>query len=206
VSSRAHIVEHLARRRSFRLTEDVWRAAAILAGLRSAVNDRHRDEIRDRGASKNWLADLWGVIGEIVALRHLQEVCDAPILHCPIDFARSVQDVDLRVLADEAGAAPERQRAQEFWDRGVLPIFNDLTTVLNEGDLTVLHGNWPAPNVGVEEVKASGRIKPGSRQAQRLDSKLSFLNTGRQRADSGGELGLWRRRSPTAIVSTNSRC
>jgi hypothetical protein len=95
-------------------------------------------------------------------------------------------------FADEAGAAHERRRAQELWDRGVLPIFNDLTTVLNEGDLTVLHSNWPAPHVGVEEVKASGRIKPGSRQAQRLDSKLSFLNTGRRQADNGGEHGLWR--------------
>jgi hypothetical protein len=101
VISRAAVEEQLARPRSIRLTEEVWRASAILAGLRRAVNDRHRDEIRDRGEVKNWLADLWGVIGEIVALRWLQEITDAPIGHRPIDFARSVQDVDLRVqLAD----------------------------------------------------------------------------------------------------------
>jgi hypothetical protein len=101
VNSREDIEGRLARPRSIHLNEDVWRAAAILAGLRRAVNDRHRDQIRDRGVAKNWLADLWGVIGEIVALRHLQEITDAPISHRPIDFARSVQDVDLRVqLAD----------------------------------------------------------------------------------------------------------
>ncbi len=101
MTSRADIEEQLARPRSIRLTEEVWRAAAILAGLRRAVNDRHRDAIRDRGEAKNWLADLWGVIGEIVALRCLQEITNVPIAHWPIDFARSVQDVDLHVqLAD----------------------------------------------------------------------------------------------------------
>lgn len=101
VTLRADVEERLAHPRSIQLTQEVWRAAAILAGLRRAVNDRHRDEIRDRGEVKNWLADLWGVIGEIVALRWLQEITDAPIGHRPIDFARSVQDVDLRVqLAD----------------------------------------------------------------------------------------------------------
>jgi hypothetical protein len=99
--TRIEMEEELARPRSVQLTEEVWLAAAILAGLRRAVNDRHRDEIRDRGEAKNGLADLWGVIGEIVALRWLQEITDAPIGHRPIDFARSVQDVDLRVqLAD----------------------------------------------------------------------------------------------------------
>lgn len=101
MTSRADVEEQLARPRSIQLTEEVWRAAAILAGLRRAVNDRHRDEIRDRGEAKNGLADLWGVIGELVALRRLQEITDAPIAHQPIDFARSVQDVDLHVeLAD----------------------------------------------------------------------------------------------------------
>lgn len=94
-------------------------------------------------------------------------------------------------FADEAGATFERRRAQEFWDLGVLPIFNDLTTVLNEGDLTVLHSTWPVPRVRVEEVKASGRINPKSRQAQRLESKLSFLNTGRRQTESGGQHDLW---------------
>ena len=99
-------------------------------------------------------------------------------------------------FADEAGAEPERRLAQELWDGGTLPFFNDLMTVLNEGDLTVLHGYGPLPDVGIAEVKASGRIKPDSPQARRLDEKLSFLNDNRRAGEDGGEQRLWRTAIP----------
>ncbi|MEV4421948.1 hypothetical protein AB0L40_18480 [Patulibacter sp. NPDC049589] len=38
-----------------------------------------------------------GTLGEIIALRLINEICDAPVTHHPIDFERSVDDVDLVV-------------------------------------------------------------------------------------------------------------
>lgn len=84
------------------LSADLWRASAILAGLRVAANDPIRAADRNRGAEKNWLADVWGVIGELVALRRLQELTNAGVVHCPIAFDRAVDEVDLRVRCEDA--------------------------------------------------------------------------------------------------------
>ena len=75
----------------------------------------------------------------------------------------------------EEGAIHERSRAQQLWDEGALPFFNDLTNCLREGDLTVLQGELPAVEIAVWEVKADGRPRPRSRQARRLDEKLAAL-------------------------------
>ena len=83
------------------LTAELWKASAILAGLRVAANDPFRAADRDRGGAKNWLADVWGVIGELVALRRIAELTDARVKHCPIDFRRSVDDVDLRIACED---------------------------------------------------------------------------------------------------------
>jgi hypothetical protein len=91
------ILQGLRAPRRFLLPRPVWEASAALAGLRVAANDLIRAADRDRGPDKNWLADIWGVIGELVALRRLNELTDAVVRHHPIDFERSVDDVDLRV-------------------------------------------------------------------------------------------------------------
>ena len=83
------------------LSADVWTASAILAGLRVTANDPIRASDRNRGAAKNWLADIWGVVGELVALRRLHELTDAAVAHCPIAFGRAVDDVDLRVDCED---------------------------------------------------------------------------------------------------------
>lgn len=94
----------------------------------------------------------------------------------------------------EVGAKAERERAQELWDHGVLPLFNDLTNCLRQGDLTVLHGAWPNVMVAVDEVKHSGRRQhKGTRQARRLDRKLELLASGWDSTGaSGSPLSLWR--------------
>ena len=84
------------------LSADLWRASAILAGLRVSANDPIRAADRNRGAEKNYLADIWGVIGELVALRRLQELTNAAVTHCPIVFDRAVDEVDLRVRCEDA--------------------------------------------------------------------------------------------------------
>jgi hypothetical protein len=95
------IMTALRDRRRFVLTRDVWLASAVLAGLRVAANDRFRSADRDRGREKNWLADIWGVIGEVVALRRVDELTGAPVHHHPIDFERSVDRVDLSIMLDD---------------------------------------------------------------------------------------------------------
>lgn len=62
-----------------------------------AANDPIRATDRDRGLEKNWLADILGVGGELVALRRIGMLTDADVLHRPIAFARFVDEVDLRV-------------------------------------------------------------------------------------------------------------
>lgn len=94
---------------------------------------------------------------------------------------------------DEKGASAERARAQEIWDQGALPFFNDLTNCLREGDLTILHSRWPDADVAIEEVKAAGRASPETRQARRLDRKLRLLETEWDPAGPDGKpLALWR--------------
>jgi hypothetical protein len=94
---------------------------------------------------------------------------------------------------DESGAKIERDRAQEIWNQGALPFFNDLTNCLRQGDLTVLHSAWPDAHVAIDEVKRSGRANPNSRQGQRLDCKLKLLNTEWDPIGADGKpLALWR--------------
>lgn len=72
-----------------------------------------------------------------------------------------------------------------------------MTNCLRQGDLTILHGQWPDADVAVDEVKRSGRPQTGTRQAERLDRKLKLLNEGRDpNSADGEELGL--RRLPIA--------
>jgi hypothetical protein len=93
------VIAGLSVRRGLQLDRDTWTAAAMLAGLRVAANDAIRVADRDRGEHKNQLADLWGVIGELIALRVVEQVWDGPVEHHPIDFERSVDEVDVTVRA-----------------------------------------------------------------------------------------------------------
>ena len=113
----------------------------------------------------------------------------------------------------EEGAIHERSRAQQLWDEGALPFFNDLTNCLREGDLTVLQGELPAVEIAVEEVKADGRPRPRSRQARRLDEKLAALKgapncaseKGRQPSISRLDLPLKHHLATAAVVLAAAR-
>lgn len=103
------------------------------------------------------------------------------------------QGVRVGRFADETGAGPERQAAQQAWDAGALPLFNDMTNCLREGDLTILHSRWPNPQIAIEEVKRSGRRQQRSAQSRRLDHKLRFLSDEYGPLDDGGKpASLWR--------------
>lgn len=99
---REGLLRELAVPRSFELPREIWEVSAILAGLRERANDPIRARDRDRGRDKNWLADIWGVLGEIMAVRIINAICkEAPIRHHPIDFERSVDVVDIVVDVDD---------------------------------------------------------------------------------------------------------
>jgi hypothetical protein len=98
---RATLLQALDHPRAVALGAETWDAASVLAGLRQAVNDPIRAGDRDRGTTKNWLADIWGVIGELVALRVVNEITNDAVAHHPIDFERSVDEADLVVAATD---------------------------------------------------------------------------------------------------------
>ena len=50
---------------------------------------------------KNWPGGHLGVIGELVALRALNTIADVAVCHHPIDFQRSVDEVDLAVSTSD---------------------------------------------------------------------------------------------------------
>jgi hypothetical protein len=87
---------------------------------------------------------------------------------------------------------PSAFRGQAIWDRGALPIFNDLTNCLREGDLTVLHGDWRRAAVAIDEVKRSGKVRSDTQQAKRLDRKLQLLATGTSTGADGDPISLLR--------------
>jgi hypothetical protein len=58
------------------LTASDWRAAAVLAAMRTSSNDPTRDPEHDRGALQNMVNDLQGSIGEIRLLRGLERALD----------------------------------------------------------------------------------------------------------------------------------
>lgn len=62
----------LANPRRIDADRDLWKLAALVAGLRTASNDPKRHERRDRGKLGNLVNDLQGALGELALLRELQ--------------------------------------------------------------------------------------------------------------------------------------
>jgi hypothetical protein len=82
--------------RDIRLTGRLWFAAAVLAGLRVAVNDELRQPDRDSGPTKNALNDLVGALTELVALRVLEEAGAEELTHQLLDLFQPCDGVDLQ--------------------------------------------------------------------------------------------------------------
>lgn len=154
--------------RRLRLTAATWEAAAVIAGLRVAVNDRFRASDRDRGEPKNLLADITGSIGELVALRRLNEETSGQVEHHPIDFGSSVDAADLVVAASDGSVLLEtkthldapgkhwlmvNERARDRSERrgavGYVPVLSalggDLAWVGKLVTIAELHG-WGPPD------------------------------------------------------------
>ncbi len=89
-------------------------------------------------------------------------------------------------LAPEDGFRAERATARRLWEEaGMLALHNDLTNCLRSGDLTVLF-DWPPRSVIFREVKADGRDRKASAQAQRLEQKHQLSSSGLGEIDPGG--------------------
>jgi hypothetical protein len=82
--------------RDIRLTSRTWQAAAVLAGLRVAVNDEQRQPDRDSGPTKNALNDLVGALTELVALRVLEQLGADNLSHQLLDLYQPCDGVDLQ--------------------------------------------------------------------------------------------------------------
>jgi hypothetical protein len=83
------------RPRDLTLTNELWLAAAALAGLRVAVNDPSRRPNRDSGPEGNALNDLVGALSELIALRAIEGLGPTRLAHNLLDLHHAVDDVDL---------------------------------------------------------------------------------------------------------------
>ncbi len=155
------------------LSAPTWKVAALLAGLRRAVNDPIRAADRDRGEDKNWLADIWGVIGELVALRRINHLTSDVVEHHPIDFEGAVDEVDLVVWTSDGPLRLEakahliepgkawfmvNQRARQRSGRrgavGYVPVLSALgASSARVGRLITIDqlGAWQAPEVALRD-------------------------------------------------------
>ncbi len=116
------------------------------------------------------------------ALRHVHRCVADGLAWRAVSYDRAVFNVlgqgdRVGRFPDWQGLKPEFDRAQEIWDAGCVPLLNDMTNVLRTGDITVLHTCWPAPEVGVVEVKRSGRRRRG-RQTELRERRLRLLDDG----------------------------
>lgn len=93
-------LEGLNRTARIRLSDGPWICAAVIALLRKSVNDGIRVEIRDRGDEKNWLNDLQGTIGELVAIHRVESIVgnNDRVKHDLLSFEGPVDDVDLKIF------------------------------------------------------------------------------------------------------------
>lgn len=177
------------------LSAPTWRAAALLAGLRRAVNDPIRAADRDRGQEKNWLADIWGVIGELVALRRVNHLTADVVEHHPIDFERSVNEVDLVVWTSDGPLRLEakahliepgkawfmvnrraRERSVERGAVGYVPVLSALGAgSARVGRLITVDemDAWQAPTVGLRDPAVGIRLD--AMTSTYLDQPLAAL-------------------------------
>jgi len=87
---------------TFSLERQFWIAAAELATKRQRANDSIRRSERNRGSDKNFLNDLQGVVGEVLAVLRFQSICPGVIVeHSLFYFAGPVDDVDLKVCTPD---------------------------------------------------------------------------------------------------------
>ncbi|WP_183035761.1 hypothetical protein [Cupriavidus sp. UME77] len=94
-------VERLHEVRKIALDRSLWVTAVAIAELRTLANDKIRVENRDRGPAGNRANDVQGVLGEIVAIIHLEKAfgLDA-ICHDLFSVGGPVDDVDISVSWD----------------------------------------------------------------------------------------------------------
>jgi len=80
------------------LTRADWIAATVIAALRRSLNDAIRASHRDRGRQKNLLADLDGAIGELVALKRIEQAYPGcRVTYTAVSWDGPVNDVDAAV-------------------------------------------------------------------------------------------------------------
>lgn len=81
------------------LTGGTWRAAAVVAGLRLASNDRTRTARRDQGLDGNVRNDVLGALAELVGRYALEKgLAHGPVRGVLLDPAGAVDDVDASFL------------------------------------------------------------------------------------------------------------
>lgn len=86
------------------LTADDWFAAAIVGAMRTAVNDRIRQPLRDRHPDRNLRNDTSGVLAELLLIRQVEQSRPAQRLKYQLLDLRSATDLlDVQMAESATG-------------------------------------------------------------------------------------------------------
>lgn len=96
--ARARLIAAIGTAGALPVHADVWRAAAVLGGLRQAANDSLRANHRSRGDDKNASGDLQGAFGELLVAATIEaRLPDASVTCAPLNWDEPGNDVDAQV-------------------------------------------------------------------------------------------------------------
>lgn len=78
------------------LPPELWRAACVIAGLRSGFNDPRRAARRDRGDAQNLLGDITGAAAELAVLKLLEDRAPGlDLRYVAVSFQNTVDAPDI---------------------------------------------------------------------------------------------------------------
>lgn len=104
-------------------------------------------------------------------------------------------------LASAEGLESELAVLEEYWDRGVFAIHNDITGCLKHGDVTAVFSSGRRE---VVEVKATEEPSPNSPQMRRLTDTTSLINQRRHTFADGSDHAIADLDTPYQRVSAMS--
>ena len=164
---------------TFDLPKNYWIAAAYVASARTSINDSIRAPDRDRGRNKNLLADIAGVIGELVAAAAAEEIPGVlEVKTNLLDVDGPIDDVDL-TLTDSPTADCVRLEAKchLLSDRKRLFLINERAH--QKASERGAHGYLPTFSGELKALCFLGKVIPISTVDQ-WGKSTAFRDTARQ--------------------------
>jgi hypothetical protein len=171
-ATRLPLTALLATPRRLNADRELWKLAALIAGLRTASNDPKRHERRDRGKLGNLINDLQGALAELALLRDLQAALPAwHVAHHLIDWdggassaVKAASDLRLTLPATDAPvrALPGVTQSTLSLQRPALTMLLDAKSHLHLTFELQQAGLKPKSDVAINRAAALASIQRGS--------------------------------------------